>query len=512
MPYLMSDLAAGSTAVEQLQRNVAEAPYIQDLTKSAAERKIQEDRLATQYAPQLAAAKAEEEQMRLQTSRLQRIATEVAYQADTESTRQLQQWLSTDEGKKASDVDIAKKAAALKMQAGLTVEGANLYERAEKIEAAELAKTKKEIENNNELITKAAITLDAVPDDQASDYFDRLPEENKQAIYKQVGKENWERFSGAEKKKVANQLFVNAKGLLQEQIKQKEADTREFVANVRADVERDKAALVYQARQEGFASAEKIAADKLSAREKELTTKHENELDTLKEKHKNKLDEIAATTVSKKELEDEKAKHAKELENLKSKHKKELEDIKETGKDRRAGSKQDVKDASFYIKEHDKVVKSGEKEEAALQDRVNKAEEKLNTSRAANWYNPDSWKTDKNQDAYNKSVKALNDFRKRQIQKEIDTFTDAPDFPKKKEILNKLNQALIAVTEPPTPKEEKKETPPAAPAKPAEAKPTVPSNKYTIDNPAKPTSKEEYDKLPPDSYYIQDGVTKRKKG
>lgn len=40
----------------------------------------------------------------------------------------------------------------------------------------------------------------------------------------------------------------------------------------------------------------------------------------------------------------------------------------------------------------------------------------------------------------------------------------------------------------------------------------VPSNKYTQDKPAKPTSKEEYDKLPPNSYYLQDGVVKRKKG
>jgi hypothetical protein len=38
------------------------------------------------------------------------------------------------------------------------------------------------------------------------------------------------------------------------------------------------------------------------------------------------------------------------------------------------------------------------------------------------------------------------------------------------------------------------------------------SNKYTQDNPAKPTSKEEYDKLPANSYYMQDGVLKRKKG
>ena len=99
MPYMMSDLAAGSSAVEQLQKNVAEAPYIQDLTKAASERKIQEDRLAKQYAPEMMAAKAEEEQMRLQTARLQKLATESPYTRDKESTAHLEQWLQTPEGK-----------------------------------------------------------------------------------------------------------------------------------------------------------------------------------------------------------------------------------------------------------------------------------------------------------------------------------------------------------------------------------------------------------------------------
>jgi hypothetical protein len=40
----------------------------------------------------------------------------------------------------------------------------------------------------------------------------------------------------------------------------------------------------------------------------------------------------------------------------------------------------------------------------------------------------------------------------------------------------------------------------------------VPSNKYTVENPASPTNKAEYDKLPAGSYYKQDGVIKRKKG
>jgi len=38
------------------------------------------------------------------------------------------------------------------------------------------------------------------------------------------------------------------------------------------------------------------------------------------------------------------------------------------------------------------------------------------------------------------------------------------------------------------------------------------TNTYTESNPAKPTSKQEYDKLPAGSYYMQDNVLKRKKG
>ena len=35
MPYMMSDLAEGSKAVNQLQQNIAAAPYVGDLTKAA---------------------------------------------------------------------------------------------------------------------------------------------------------------------------------------------------------------------------------------------------------------------------------------------------------------------------------------------------------------------------------------------------------------------------------------------------------------------------------------------
>ena len=251
-------------------------------------------------------------------------------------------------------------------------------------------------------------------------------------------------------------------------------------------------------------------------------TVDKKELENLKSTHQKDLESQKATHT--KELEQEKEKAKKELETMREKAKKDLEVIKEsgktarankaeTGKDARAAAKTDIKDASFYIKEHDKIVKSGEKQEQVLQENVNAAEKLMTDSKTASWYEPKAYKEDKRTKAYTAAVSKLNDFRKQQTLREIETFENAPDFPKKEQILTKLKQRLAAVDTPPMDKEPppaKAEAPKAAPAA-APAK-DVPSNKYTQDNPAKPTSKEEYDKLPPNSYYMQDGVVKRKKG
>jgi hypothetical protein len=464
---MMSDLAAGSSAVEQLQRNVAEAPYIKDLTQAGAERKIQEDRLAKQYAPEMMAAKAEEEQMRLQTARLQKLATETQYTRDKESTAQLEQWLQTDEGKKASDLDVIRKSASLKMHAGLTEQGSKLYERAEKEQALELANQAKQLAQNNETIAQAAVVLDAVPDDQVEEYFNRLPGETKNLITKQVGEENWNKATGEQKKKIVDRLFLNTKGQLTEQLKAVELEKTKLITKNKLDVENAKEASAKVLKTMTVESAEKIATEKIAAREKELQTKFDQDIKKLEKKHEGEIDKLKQQTVDK-----------TELENLKAKHKKEIENLRESGKTTRAAAKTDVKDATFYIKEHDKIVKSGEKQEQALQENVNSAEKLLTESKTASWYEPKAYKEDKRTKAYTAAVSKLNDFRKQQTQREIETFENAPDFPKKEQILRKLRERLAAVDTPPLDKEPppaKAEAPKAAPAA-APAK-DVPSNK-----------------------------------
>jgi len=496
----MSDIAEGSTAVRQLQQNVAAAPYIQDLTQAASERKIQEDRLAKQYAPEMMAAKAEEEQMRLQTARLQKLATDNQYKADTESTAKLQQWLQTDDGKKASDLDITKKSASLKMQAGLTEQGSKLYERAEKIEATELANQTKQLAQDNETIAKAAVVLDAVPSEKVDEFFGRLPEEQKKLILKQVGEDNWTKATGEEKKKIVDRLFLNAKGQLTEQLKAVELEKTKLITKNRLDIENNKEAAAENLKNMTTASAEKIAAEKIAGaikleeqksadKIKEQEAKHKEKLEELSKKHTDEMDKLKQQTVDKKELENLKSQHQKELENVKGGFKKQIESMKESASKTKSDKKDSVKDAAFYIKEHDKIVKAGQKEEDDLKAQVATAEKLMTESKTASWYEPKAYKEDKRTKAYTAAVNKLNDFRKRQTQREIETFENAPDFPKKEEILRKLKQTLAAVDTPPMDKE-----PPSAKAEaaPAPAK-DVPSGAKTHDGyPARQNSDGSY--------------------
>ena len=520
----MSDIAEGSTAVRQLQQNVAAAPYVQDLTQAASERKIQEDRLAKQYAPQIAAAQAEEEQMRLQTTRLQKLATDNQYKADTESTAKLQQWLQTDDGKKASDLDITKKSASLKMQAGLTEQGAKLYERADKIQAQELATQTKQLAQDNDTIAKAAVVLDAVPPEKVDEFFGRLPEEQKKLILKQVGEENWTKATGEEKKKIVDRLFLNAKGQLTEQMKAIEVEKAKIVAKNREDVQNLKNDGAVATKVIQTESAERIATEKsdttLQAQRikdeaalERVKQKGADDLERQKQRDEDAMERLKATNASKKEIEELQEKSKKELKQMADKTKKEIEAMKEAAaKNKPAKVSDPQKAASFYFKEHDKIVKAGQKQEEALQLQVNVASNRLDTSKDATWFSPiEKLKEDKRAEAYKTAKDKLNNFRKEQAEEELAVIESAPDFPNKDRIIKKLKDRIALVELPPD-----KEEPP--PAKTTTAKSDVPggagatSNKYTQDKPATPASQKDYDALPPGSYYIQDGVTKRKKG
>jgi hypothetical protein len=170
----------------------------------------------------------------------------------------------------------------------------------------------------------------------------------------------------------------------------------------------------------------------------------------------------------------------------------------------------DMRDWNIYTRAQENIERSGRKTLEKLDAAVEAADLAQTKSKIGVFF--DSSKPSADTEAtYVKAVQARDNFRREQVQKELNLAMSAPDFPGKKSVVENLTTELeLYGKPPPPPKDEGKGTPPPPVAKPAGK--DVPSNTYTESSPAKPTSKQEYDKLPPGSYYMQDGVLKRKKG
>lgn len=259
---MMTDLATGSKAAEQFQQDIAEAPYVSDITQTGAERKLQENRLALQYAPDEAAAKFERAQLlrdqerinalyaptaaatkqALDTYRLQeqmneaaaaetkRLFDEANYKADTESTEEFKKWMTSDDGVKANDIQRLEKAAQFKAEAGLTKQAAALYTQVENLNTKEIANKAKELIAANENIASARALIKTVPDEEVADYIKRLPDNLQKTITNRVGEENWNKLDGKQKKEVLETLFQNAKQQVAMQVKEVEKEKAVAVA------------------------------------------------------------------------------------------------------------------------------------------------------------------------------------------------------------------------------------------------------------------------------------------
>ena len=239
MAYLMTDVAAGGQAALKLQQSMAAAPYVEQEAAAVAEEtqlKLQQERLKASYAPQMAAAKAEQDQLLLKDYRRKEVAAQVGYEADKESTSKLQQWMLTDEGKKASEADLIKKAAVFKLQAGLTEQGTKLMTQAEKLDAVDIANQAKRLAADDEAITKASIAIDAVPEGKEDEFINRLPPDSIKAAEARVGKENWAAYTGAEKKQVLSRLMLNTKTLAAEQRRAIDLKKTEIITQTRRDI------------------------------------------------------------------------------------------------------------------------------------------------------------------------------------------------------------------------------------------------------------------------------------
>lgn len=509
MPYMMTDLAAGSRAAEQFQQDIAAAPYTQDLTQAASERKIQEDRLAKQYAPEEAAAKAErlqllrdqerinalyaptkaatqqvEDTYKLQTqmnaaqaAETERLFKEAGYKADTESTDKFKTWMSSDDGKKATDIQRLEKAAQFKSEFGLTKQAADLYTQIENINTKETVNKTKELKNANESLASARALIKNVPDEEVSDYIKRLPDNLQKNITDRIGEDNWNKLGGKQKKEVLDTLFQDAKQQVDIQIKE-------------------------------------IEAQKAIAVAKETTVRSNYRADKQAE-FKGKGNSGDST-------------------------------------------KQDAKNFSDVMRIDERLEKESVKGVDALDKKIAAAEKARDAAKqkSTNWFDND---VEKERTAAATAVDQAKEnkdkYVKQQLEKRIKVIETAPTYPGKQAYIDSLKKelSLYGGDEPPPVKEGAAAPSSAVPA--SEIKPVVKyrtpeqyakdinadpniskeakasmiarytagypdaiaeqkatSNKYTKDNPAKPTSKAEYDALPSGSYYIQDGAIKQKSG
>ena len=352
MPFMMSDVTAGSTAVRGLQQNVLGAQYDAANIAAAAEEtqlKLQQDRIKAQYAPEEAALKVAQEKQNIEAKRLANLVSDTSFKATEASKVKLQALTKTDEWAKADDAQRLRLSAAVQFESGDVENGAKTLASSELYETRAVANKQKTLDQQSQLIGDVYGVLSAMPDSKVQETFDNLPEENKKALISQVGETNWNRMTPTEKKEATKNLMLNAKGQMAKQLKEIELEKQKLVD----------------------ASRERIAIINSNAR-------------------------IAA---------------------------------KQAG----GGTDREMRDWNIYNRAQENIEKSGQKTLEALNKNVDAAQAKLDKT----------WLFSSGETAeFEKAVKARDNFKRGQLQKELNLAASAPDFPGKQTIVDNLRKEI----------------------------------------------------------------------
>ena len=474
----MTDVAAGSNAALQLQQNMAAAPDVQ-----------QQQAMAVQ-----------QQQANLERTKLANLVADTGIKADQESKQKLSALTQSPEFKAADDVKKLQLISAKQFELGKVEEGAKTLTASELYEAKDLANKATTISNQSREIAKAAAVINAVPPEKIGETFDRLPEENRKVVYDQVGGEQaWKALNNTEKKAVLNNLMMNtdrklaAQSRILEEEKQKAiATSREKVANI--------SATWHMNNKVGGGSKEELSTFRAytnkNASDNKKFTGSESRL-TKAISDAKVLYEGAVLTGN--------SKAAKEAKSEMESRQADLNDLRVRQLKSEISNATMLPDSPQRTRIMDELSKQAEVL-GIKQPNSDTAKPDISTGAKTH----DGYPARKNADgSYSTEVSItvtnpkLNGGKPTNIPslwkgKEVDENTaveNALATGKKYESFSTIPEAVKAAKER---------------SKAGGAGAT--SNKYTEQNPAKPTSKEEYDKLPPNSYYMQDGVLKRKKG
>lgn len=400
MPYLMTDMAAGSTAARTMQQNMYGAEFDQQNIAADAESK--------QIALQ-------QEQANVQKTKLNNIVTESSIKVSEDKAKAFAKVVADPANKNKSQGDMAMALSAAVM--GIDpVAGEALSNTASNADLKAAKAESQRIDNNARQLGDARSVLAAVPLDKVEEAFKNLPQQSQKAVIDEVGQANWDNMQPKQKLQALDGLMQNAAGRNQQ-------------------------------------------------------AKSENNL-------------LIQTM-----LQDRKDERAREHERFLAANK-------------TTGAKESVaafKAYTAFAKYSDRIDREYKDEVKTVDDEVKAATRDLPKFRLFG----------SNQKDLDAAITKQIELKLEILTKKLDRVELLPEGDQKDKLVDSLSRDIDLLTAPPPPPE--KEVPPPSKDKPAAGK-DVPSNKYTQDKPAKPTSKEEYDKLPPNSYYLQDGVVKRKKG
>ena len=276
MAFLMTDMAAGSTAARTLQQNAYGAQYDEANTAAAAEQmqqKTQENKI-----------KLEQGQLDVEKSRLANLVADTGFKASQESKQKLRELTDTEEFKTADDAGKVRLWAMTEAKvSGDPTKLASNLQAAEILDAKAIATKQKQLDQNAQVIGNAYGVIAALPDDKVEEFVGRLPEENRKALIGQIGEDNWSKMTGTEKKEAAKNLMFNAKGQLSNQLKQIELEKAEILAKSRERTE--------QIRQDGLLNRKLTGGTDREMRDWNLYNKASENIDRSGKKTLDKLTE-----------------------------------------------------------------------------------------------------------------------------------------------------------------------------------------------------------------------------
>lgn len=198
----MSDVAAGSNAALQLQRNMAAAPDVQQMQTNA----MQEQ-----------ANTLQQQEQNVEKTKLANLVSSTGVKTDADIRSKIQNLVKDDSYINASPSEQTLKLASVYGEAGKGEEAAKFIEASERIATRDLVNQSKKADIERQSIADASSVLETIPEAQVNDRFNSLPEATRNLVIGRVGEANWNNFSPKEKKAVVQNLFETANSKLQEQ-------------------------------------------------------------------------------------------------------------------------------------------------------------------------------------------------------------------------------------------------------------------------------------------------------